>query len=167
MSSGEFPAQICLFDDDVYPKGRATKVLNCLSRSGYKAILIKSFSGLKMAFAVRSVDTQSTLFVMDSTIQTEGERTATFSDTLPWIIGMGVRPEMLIPASGGLSGYDNNEYFRAWLEYTERYIMTPDQMALSITGLGGNPEGVASEISRYYESLNLGIGEGLGPGTLR
>ena len=163
----EQKTQIYLFDDDVYPVGRATRAKEELEAKGFRVELYKSFVELKKAFGERRINKEG-LFVMDSTIEIEGEKCVTFDETLPWITGAGgIHPRNLMPASGGYSGSDNNQTFVIWLERMERYVCTPEQRGLMVTGMGGDPESVATKIEKYYRTLHPGLGEGRGPGTLR
>jgi hypothetical protein len=166
MSPEQSEIPIYLFDDDIHPQDRATKVKNELENRGLRVELFRTFTELKQAFQDKTINREG-LFVMDSTIEEFG-KTYTFKDTLPWITGMGrVKPRNLMPGSGGRHGYSNNEMFRVWLEDAKNYICTMEQMGIAATGLGGNPEKVAKSIERYYRTLHPTLGEGQGPGSLR
>ena len=159
--------RIYVFDDDLHPEGRATRVVERLLKRGYKTELIKTFTGLKEGVLKGSIR-KDALFVVDSTIEESGRPSVTFSETLPWITGAGgINPRNLMPASGGLYGFMNNEMFRTWLEVTRHYVCSMEQMGIAATGIGGDPESVVKRIETYYETLHPDLGEGQGPGSLK
>lgn len=145
--------QICVFDDDKYPDGRATRVVEKLNRDGINAILVTSWRKLKEGLLNGTVS-RSMLFVLDSSIEEPGSRIVDFCDTLPWLVGAGgLEPWQLMPGSGGARGCDNNEYFSVLMETTKYHVSSVKQMGISSSGLSGNTDRVAMAIEDYYNEI--------------
>ena len=138
-----------------------------LRAKGYKTELIKTFTALKKGLSEGELDKDG-LFVMDSMIEEEGAPIVEFRQTLPWITGAGgVHTRNLMPASGGIPGFENNNYFRVWLEISKGHICSLGQMGLATRGIGGDTEDAVKLIEEYYKTLHPSLGEGQGPGSLK
>ena len=149
--------KIVILDDDHYPEGRVSlKIIPEFEKRGVEVVHYKTFKALQDDIFNGTLDRNS-LFVIDSSLEDEPDHQYyDFKRTVPSLIDrLNIRYKHIIPASGGVEGKTNNDYFFTFLENIGR-VEDWGQRCLENFGLTGDPVKVVDEILGYHDVLYPG-----------
>jgi hypothetical protein len=105
-----------------------------------------TFKDLQEAVERGYLSTSGNLFVLDSTL-TEDEHEYSFEQTVPWLVSAGIKPRFLMPGSGGLESFHNNQIFVDKIE-NMGYSVGAKQENIALYGLTGD---IDNYLSRYLD----------------
>lgn len=111
---------------------------------------------MKMDILEGRLDSDS-LFIVDSSLEDEPNREYyDFKRSIPAMLDMlDIHYKHIIPASGGVEGRVNNNFFFTFLENRDK-IEDWGQRCLESYGLTGSPKNVVDAILEYHEVLYPG-----------